>query len=250
MKHLMIHDISREYFNLGLEQYRLTFDDGLFSQYYYYPKFRSRKAPLIYFVTTSFIRPGAARRMFAGEYLPFIKSKQYMYDTFIHARLDHFMTTEEIGSLAGFPNVQIGAHSHFHDVIPTRTRPGKIKPLSRWKSERFKHYPDGFEKEFSLRSRLAFQGYLLQEGLFTRRKAAAWEDFIRYDTEKCLKWFESNLGFTPDIYCFPFNEYSDKMISILKSYGFKKFYGARGKGHPDIIERVDIDRLAEQRTSS
>ena len=35
--YLMIHDIRKEYFDLDLDQYRLTFDDGLFSQYYYFP---------------------------------------------------------------------------------------------------------------------------------------------------------------------------------------------------------------------
>ena len=37
---LMIHSIRPEYFELPLENYILTFDDGLYSQYHYYNKFK------------------------------------------------------------------------------------------------------------------------------------------------------------------------------------------------------------------
>lgn len=243
MKYLMIHDISRRYFDLKLDQYRLTFDDGLFSQYYYFPEFNRLRTPLIYFVATAFIKPGAVRRMFYGDYLACKKSRQYMYETFIRDEFGHFMRIEEVQRLARYENVCIGAHSHFHDVVATRTRPGKIKPVSRWKKERFKDYPEGFEKEFAIRSKLAFQGYRLKNNCLSRRTETQWEDYIKYDTQQCLNWFEVNLGKVPDAYCFPFNEYTEKMISILKSCGFKKFFGARGKGRPDIIERIDVDSL-------
>ena len=54
----MIHDIRKEYFELSLNQYRLTFDDGLFSQYYYYPLYKNHTERLTYFIATSFIQPG------------------------------------------------------------------------------------------------------------------------------------------------------------------------------------------------
>ena len=40
MKILTIHDVRKEYLNLNLVDYRLTFDDGLFSQYYYFQLFK------------------------------------------------------------------------------------------------------------------------------------------------------------------------------------------------------------------
>ena len=69
MEALMIHDIHKNYFDLDLSPYRLTFDDGLFSQYYYYPLLKSHPGDLTYFITTSFIKPGTARDMYAGEYV-------------------------------------------------------------------------------------------------------------------------------------------------------------------------------------
>ena len=73
METLMIHDIHQNYFDLNLNQYRLTFDDGLFSQYYYFPLLKSQPGKLTYFITTSFIKPGQARGMYTGEYFSRIK---------------------------------------------------------------------------------------------------------------------------------------------------------------------------------
>ena len=121
MNYLMIHDIRREYFDLNLDHYRLTFDDGLFSQYYYWPLLKRHPEPLIYFISTSFIQPGKARSMYSGEYISYLKSKIYMHRTFVEKKFDHFMTTGEIQALSSMPGVQIGVHSHWHDVILTRT---------------------------------------------------------------------------------------------------------------------------------
>jgi hypothetical protein len=52
-----------------------------------------------------------------------------------------------------------------------------------------------------------------------------------------------NLGFTPQLYCFPFNEHTEKLILILKSFGLNKFFAARpGKSTP-VHGRIDIDSL-------
>ena len=243
MQHLMIHDIRREYFNLSLDQYRLTFDDGLFSQYYYYPLYKDHSEKLTFFIATSFIKAGKARRMFAGNYIPYFKPKKYMYRSFIEKKFDHFMTIEEVQELGARANVQIGVHSHWHDVIPTRTHSRKRKPLSKWKLERFQNLREITDQDMSIRSKVAFQGFHYKEGTLTRRSAAEWEDYIKADTEMCLKWAEKNLRFTPELYCFPFNEHNQRLISILKSFGLKKFFAARPGDSRDVIGRVDIDSL-------
>jgi hypothetical protein len=243
MQYLMIHDIRKEYFDLNLDQYRLTFDDGLFSQYYYYPLYKNHPERLIYFIATSFIRPGKTRSMYAGEYIPFLKPKKYMYRSFIENKFDHFMTTEEIQELSAKSNVQIGVHSHLHDVILTRSHSRKRKPLSKWKLARFQNSPEISNRDLSIRSKIAFQGFDFQEGSLKRRSVTEWEDYIMYDTELCLKWIEDNLGFTPELYCFPFNEHNEKLISILKTFGFNKFFAARPGDNKNICGRVDIDSL-------
>jgi peptidoglycan/xylan/chitin deacetylase (PgdA/CDA1 family) len=241
----MIHDIRKEYFDLDLSQYRLTFDDALFSQYYYFRLFRNHPQKLTFFITTSFIKPGKVRDMFQDRYLPYLKQKKYGYRTFVENRFDHFMNVEEIRIISKQPNVRIGVHSHFHDVILTRTHPKKRKPLSQWKMDRFEGYSKIADRNFSIRSRLAFQGYNYNNGSLTRRASTEWEDYIKYDTELCLKWVQQNLGFTPDMYCFPFNEYNENLISILKSYGFNKFFAARSGKRSEVHGRVDIDSLID-----
>ncbi len=243
MQYLMIHDIRKEYFGLDLEQYRLTFDDGLFSQYYYYPVYKNHPQELIFFIATSFIRPGQARNMYDGHYITYLKPKKYMYRCFIENKFDHFMTTEELQELAARPNVQIGVHSHWHDVLPTDTHPRKRKPLSQWKLARFKHSSEISSRDLSIRSKIAFQGFDFQNGSLKRRSEAQWEDYIRYDTELCLKWMANNLGITPDAYCFPFNEHNEQVISILKSFGFRHFFAARPGKSAEVHGRVDIDSL-------
>ena len=243
MHYLMIHDIRKEYFELKLEQYRLTFDDGLFSQYYYFPLLENHPADLTFFITTSFIHPGKARPMFDGEFISHLKTKKYAYRTFVEGRYDHFMTVEEIQALFARPNVRIGVHSHFHDVILTATHPRRRKPLSPWKLARFDNRPEILSRDLSIRSMLAFQGHYFKDGVLTRRTEAQWEDYIKYDTELCLRWTADNLGFKPDLYCFPFNEYNHKLITILKTYGFKRFFAGRRGESTEVIARIDIDSL-------
>ena len=243
MKTLMIHGVREDYFDLKLAEYSLTFDDGLFSQYYYYPLFRRYRSELIYFIATAFVKPRKARPWFDGNPLGFVKSKQYMHAAFVQNRFDHFMAIEELQALAG-EKVAIGAHSHGHDVIVTRMGPRKKKKPSAWKLARFQNHPAISEEKYHIRSKLAFQGYCLKSGKLSRRSESEWEDYIKYDTEQCLKWFDAHLNLKPELYGLPFNEYSDKLLAILKSFGFKKFYGARPVEEKDIYGRMDIDRLA------
>jgi peptidoglycan/xylan/chitin deacetylase (PgdA/CDA1 family) len=245
MQYLMIHDLRREYFDLSLDQYRLTFDDGLFSQYYYFPLLNKQAVELTFFITTSFIKPGKARAMFAGEYRPHLKTKKYAYRTFVEGRFDHFMTVEEIQAISARPNVRIGVHSHFHDVILTATHARKRKPLSPWKLALFNNRPEIAARDLSIRSKLAFQGYCFKGDRLTRRTETQWEDYIKFDTELCLRWMEDNLGFRPDLYCFPFNEHNEKLIAILKAYGFKKFFAARPGKSTEVLGRIDIDSLVD-----
>jgi hypothetical protein len=239
----MIHDIRKEYFEMDLDQYRMTFDDGLYSQYYYFPLLKNHPAELIFFIATSFIQPGQARHMFAGEYRSYLKAKKYAYRTFIEGRYDHFMTVEELQTLAAQPNVAIGVHSHFHDVIMTATQARRRKPLSPWKLARFNNRPEIAARDLSIRSKLAFRGFYFKDDVLTRRTQTQWEDYIKCDTELCLRWMEENLDHRPDMYCFPFNEYNEKLIAILKTYGFAEFFAARPGNRSDVHSRVDVDSL-------
>jgi hypothetical protein len=153
------------------------------------------------------------------------------------------MNVAELQALSRHQNVEIGAHSHFHDVILTRTHPHKRKALSPWKIERIPAVKALSLEEFSIRSKLAFKGVEIPDGKLIPRSRIDWEDFIKYDTELCLRWFEQNLNMQPKMYAFPFNEYSSKLVHILKSFGFEQFWAARPKNREEIIGRIDIDSL-------
>jgi hypothetical protein len=240
---LMIHDLRKEYFDLPLGRYRLTFDDGLYSHYYYYPLLRGHPGTLTFFITTSLIREAPARPQFTGRYLEHMKSGVYSFRAFIEKDREAFMTLEEVRVLARQPNVRLGAHSHFHDLILTDVHPRKPKPASPWKSARFREVPEALRQGLSIRSRLAFQGFEFQQGRLVPRSETRWLDYIRHDTELCLGWFDKHLGQVPNAYCFPFNEYSPPLIAVLRSCGFQEFYASRSPKDPGLIGRTDIDSL-------
>jgi hypothetical protein len=243
METLMIHDLSRAYFDLPLERYRLSFDDGLYSQYFYYPVLSNHPETLTYFITTGFIRPGPARERFAGSYLPHLKTSRYARQAFIEGDYGCFMTSAEVRFLADQPKVRIGAHSHWHDVILTDVHPKKKKAASAWKIERMAHVPEALREGLAIRSRLAFKGFEYVDGRLAPRTEAEWTDYIRRDTERCLSWFRTHLGREPNVYCFPFNEYTPPLVEILKGFGFREFYAARASTRLPINGRVDVDRL-------
>jgi hypothetical protein len=242
MDKLMIHNIRKEVFNLDLSEYQLTFDDGLYSQYYYFPLFKPNQSSRIYFIVTGLIQSGKARKAFSGQWIPYLKSRKYMYEAFMEKNFDQFMRLEELEILANHKEVIIGAHSHFHDIIFTEHR--LKKPLSKWKLERLPIIEQNNNEVYiNRRSKLAYQGYLYSGNKLVKRSKTEWVDYVKYDTESCLKWFEKYLGFQPSKYCFPFNEYTDVLIKVLKSYGFTQFYNGSSGDNKQIFSRIDIDNL-------
>ncbi|MCU0590545.1 MAG: polysaccharide deacetylase family protein [Desulfobacterales bacterium] len=244
---VMFHDLRREHFALPLDHCRLTFDDGLFSHYYYLDLFRSHLNALTFFITTSFIRDGKARPVFSGRYIEYREASFHTQRAMIDRDFSGFMTVEEVQHLAARPNVRIGAHSHFHDVTLTDVHPKKIRPTSPWRFKRFPQVPADQLRTVSIRSRLAFQGLEFRGGRLQPRSEADWEDFIRRDTERCLEWFARHLNHQPDLYGFPFNEYSPRLIAMLKGYGFKEFYAGSSVKHAEVIGRTDAEELVSGR---
>ena len=63
MKTLTIHSVKEEHFlKLRLDTYKLTFDDGLFSQYFYWPIIRRLETEKIFFISTNLIGIEGERR--------------------------------------------------------------------------------------------------------------------------------------------------------------------------------------------
>lgn len=240
---VMFHDLRREHFALPLDRCRLTFDDGLFSHYYYLDLFNRHPHALTFFITTSFIRDGKARPAFSGRYIEYREASFHTQRALIDRDFSGFMTVEEVQHLAARPNVRIGAHSHFHDVTLTDVHPKRARPVSSWRAQRFPQVPAGQLQALSIRSRLAFQGLEFRDGRLAPRSTADWEDFIRRDTELCLEWFARHLGRRPDLYGFPFNEYSPGLIAMLQGCGFREFYAGSSVKHAAVIGRTDAETM-------
>lgn len=57
------------------------------------------------------------------------------------------------------------------------------------------------------------------------------------DTQKIVAWFNQNLAFVPQKFCYPYNDAVHGIYTqILRQHGFLEFYGA---------ERIDIDRFRD-----
>ena len=117
----MIHEIKKEHFSLNLENYVLTFDDALYSQYYYWPLLKRIKTKKILFVPTGLIQNSQLKR-----------PKVYIADGVVRFRRKKFATCYEamnkwenesdnydymtVGELRTFlkDDVILGGHGHQH----------------------------------------------------------------------------------------------------------------------------------------
>jgi len=105
-KVLMIHECSTKFTHLPLENYVLTFDDGLFSQYVFYQEIKHISTPKIFFISSNIICQGS-------------QSLDYPACSAAHKKAfsgnkEDYMTLEQIKELQLDPWVTIGAHSHDH----------------------------------------------------------------------------------------------------------------------------------------
>jgi hypothetical protein len=243
-KHLMIHQVEASFFKPDLSDYYLTYDDGLYVQYYYYPLFKKYQTSMFFFICTHYIREKGLRKTFDGHHYKVDKYTSYIIDAHFKNDFSQFMTIDEVQFLAEQEDVVIGSHSHFHDIVLT-DHPLK-KKLSKWKAN-YLPGPDTEENSpvMNRRSRLAFKGYEYRDRKLFRRSETAWLDYVKYDTEQTLAWFDTHLSMVPQTYCFPFNEYNDTLIKTLRSFGFKTFYNGKTGDNVEIINRTSIEKLVD-----
>jgi len=117
---LMIHEIKESLFDLPLEDYILTFDDGLYSQYYYRKKFLELNTTKIYFISTKYICDSNQSRDFPTSIVAHEKARTGNYED--------FMTLHQIKELQKDPNVYIGGHSHSH--LDLREMPSLLEKVN------------------------------------------------------------------------------------------------------------------------
>lgn len=103
---LMIHECRPEFLKLPLEQYLLTFDDGLYSQFVFYQEIRHLNTPKIFFISSGIVCDGPQSLEFP--------TCRVAHEKAFAGNKEDYMTLEQIRILAEDPLVTIGAHSHSH----------------------------------------------------------------------------------------------------------------------------------------
>lgn len=106
---LMIHEVREWMFDLPLEKYVLTFDDGLYSQYYYFDRFKAIDTPKVFFISSDIVCDGTQSNAFPACYIA--------HDHYRNGDKSDYMTVEQIRDIMLDPNSSIGGHSHTHTSI-------------------------------------------------------------------------------------------------------------------------------------
>lgn len=163
---LMIHEFKDEFLNLPLEDYILTFDDGLYTQYKFFNKIKKIKTEKYFFISSGIVCPEDKNQ--DDNYITCYQAHKKAFK----GVFSNYMKWSQINEINETENCFIGCHSHFH-----------------------------------------------------MRKTADCVECIILDNKKMFSEFNSNLGYIPDSFCFPYNHETSLYKEILFKKGFTKFFG-------------------------
>lgn len=113
MKTLTFHGIDPKFFGkIQLKDYQLTFDDGLYSQYYYWMVFKNIPTEKIFFITTNFIQLSRRKRPkgFSKKFPDCFDILEEYRET---GNREHYMTLAELKEIQKDGAI-IGGHGHDH----------------------------------------------------------------------------------------------------------------------------------------
>lgn len=137
---LCIHEITPEILNIPkevLESYTLTFDDGLYSQFYHWKHFKDLNTEKIFFIT-----PKMVNRNTKSEQIVDIPCK-YAYDQYItYKNPSAYSTLDQIKQLRKDGAI-IGGHSYHHFKEKHLIR---ILPQTGYLKEKFNYIVKDTEK--------------------------------------------------------------------------------------------------------
>lgn len=109
---LMIHEIRERFFDLPLHDYALTFDDGLYSQYYYFDRIKDIDTEKMFFISTDIV---ASEDEDQSITFPVCSAAHDKYFN-TYSRED-YMKWSQISKIANTDNCYIGGHSHTHNRL-------------------------------------------------------------------------------------------------------------------------------------
>jgi hypothetical protein len=107
---LMIHEIRDWMFDLPLHNYVLTFDDGLYSQYYFLDKFKTIDTEKIFFISTGIL---CDENEIQSTTFP--KCSEAHSEFFSTGNRKNYMKWSQAKEIYNTPKCFIGGHSHNHN---------------------------------------------------------------------------------------------------------------------------------------
>jgi hypothetical protein len=107
---LMIHEFKEDFLDLPLEDYVLTFDDGLYTQYKFINEIEKINTEKIFFISSNIICP---------EYID--QSDDFINSIDAHRKAfynyyENYMKWSQIRDINKIKDCYIGCHSHFHKL--------------------------------------------------------------------------------------------------------------------------------------
>lgn len=106
---LMIHEFAEWMLDLPLDEYTLTFDDGLYTQYMYIDELLKVNTDKIFFISTGIVAKETT-----------VQSDDLVHCALSHSRakhfrdLSHYMNWKQIKEIDQMNLCEIGGHSHLH----------------------------------------------------------------------------------------------------------------------------------------
>ena len=132
-EYLAIHDFKHDYFNLNLSNYILTFDDALFSQYYYWPVIQEIQTEKILSVCTSFIDIKDTKReqfnILKPNFVEFPDAFKCLELFRNNNNKENYMNLSEILNIE--KDVIVAAHSHRHYKSYSKSLKQKLEEVKK-----------------------------------------------------------------------------------------------------------------------
>lgn len=141
---LMVHEVDERLFDLPLEQYILTFDDGLFTQYKYIDQLLEIPTTKVFYITTGTICTHTNYQ--SQRFITCTEAHEKYFNTGV---TEDYMTWNQIRNLSSLQGCYIGAHSHSHknyrhDNLPVSHIIDDVKIMKRSFMDNLGYIPEEF----------------------------------------------------------------------------------------------------------
>tara|TARA_R110000787_G_scaffold15338_5_gene47363 strand:+ start:13459 stop:13989 length:531 start_codon:yes stop_codon:yes gene_type:complete len=107
---LMLHEFKEEFLDLPLENYILTFDDGLYTQYKFLDNIKKIKTKKYFFISSGIVCPEYIDQN--NEYISCVEAHNKAFK----GNFSNYMKWSQINEINQIENCFIGCHSHYHKL--------------------------------------------------------------------------------------------------------------------------------------